>query len=64
MHTEHYPQVFYTTSETARLLRLKPQTLAKWRCNRSCPELSWIKIGAKVLYSEESIQRFIEMSKH
>ncbi|WP_423170669.1 helix-turn-helix domain-containing protein [Vibrio diabolicus] len=56
--------MFYTTSETARLLRLKPQTLAKWRCNRSCPDLSWIKIGTKVLYSEESIKRFIEMSKH
>ncbi|PWI33533.1 DNA-binding protein [Vibrio albus] len=62
LHTE-YPNPLYTTTEAARFLRLKTQTLAKWRCTGKHPELHWIKVGSKILYSQESISAFLEKNQ-
>jgi len=48
-----------TPEEAASLLRLKPNTLAKWRCNGTQLELTFFKIGGRVFYTEEGISQFI-----
>ena len=45
---------------TAKLLGLKnPRTLAQWRFHRRYP-LCYTRIGGKIFYREEDIQKFIE----
>jgi len=48
-----------TTQEAAVSLKLKPNTLAKWRCQGTHPELCWVKIGSRCLYSREAVKNFI-----
>jgi hypothetical protein len=52
-------QQLLTASETSSILRLKKQTLAKWRCHGSHPELKYIKLGSRCFYSKESVMAFI-----
>jgi predicted site-specific integrase-resolvase len=44
---------------TAELLGVTTGTLAVWRCKRRY-QLRFVKIGSKVRYRSEDIQRFIE----
>lgn len=48
-----------TSSEVAALLKLKSQTLAKWRCTKSV-ELPYLKLGNRVLYKESDVSKFIK----
>jgi hypothetical protein len=52
-------QKLLTTDETASILGLKKQTLAKWRCHGSHPELKYIKLGSRCRYTKESVMSFI-----
>jgi predicted site-specific integrase-resolvase len=45
--------------DTASLLGVKIQTLAVWRCTRRY-KLRYIKVGAKVRYRTEDVQKFIQ----
>ena len=45
--------------EAAEALRVKPQTLAAWRC-RGTVTLPFVKVGRLVMYREEDVIRFIE----
>lgn len=49
---------FYTPPEVADLLRLTVETLSNWRQRRYGP--AFVKFGRKVLYSEESLQQYIQ----
>lgn len=49
-----------TTEEAADILRLKANTLAKWRSQKTHPELKYTKIGGKVFYIEADVYKFIE----
>lgn len=51
-----------TTDETADILRLKANTLAKWRCEKSHSNLRFTKIGGKVFYLRDDVYKFIEQS--
>jgi predicted site-specific integrase-resolvase len=46
-----------TANEVAKALRIKPQTLAKWRLQGR--NLAFIKAGSRVLYDVAEVQRFI-----
>ena len=46
-----------TANEVAKALRIKAQTLAKWRLQGR--NLAFIKAGSKVLYDLAEVQRFI-----
>jgi len=48
-----------TPEEAARLLGVKPSTLAAWR-TLGRYHLPYVKIGAKVRYRPEDIDAFIE----
>lgn len=48
-----------TPKEAARRLRISTDTLASWRC-RQTYALSFVKIGARVFYRAEDLQKFIE----
>ena len=44
--------------EVADILGVSTTTLAIWRCHGS-QELSYIKVGRKVMYKPEEVERFI-----
>lgn len=48
-----------TPKEAARKLRVSTDTLASWRC-RHTYALSFVKIGARVFYRAEDLERFIK----
>jgi len=48
-----------TERETAELLRVRPSTLAVWRCTRRYP-LSWIRVGRSIRYRLADVEAFIE----
>jgi len=48
-----------TTSEAAKFLRLKEDTLLIWRCTKRY-DLPYIKIGRKVFYKLSDLENFIE----
>jgi len=47
-----------TAEETAKLLRLKVQTLATWRCTARYP-LAWIRCGRHVRYRRADVLEFL-----
>lgn len=51
--------VLLEEKEAAKRLHLACGTLRVWRCERKYP-LAFVKIGARVFYREEDIQKFIE----
>lgn len=55
-------QQYLNTVELAELLRLKKNTLERWRTNRNCP-FKWIKIGGRVLYDRNEVLQYIEEQK-
>jgi excisionase family DNA binding protein len=50
-----------TTTEAARYLGVRVQTLAVWRCERRYPELRYIKVGMAVKYRKEDLDRWLEL---
>jgi excisionase family DNA binding protein len=50
--------VLLTPKETAKRLRLSESTLAKWRMT-AARALPYVKVGAKVVYDECEVERFI-----
>lgn len=50
----------YTTSQTANLLKLHPQTLKNWRAGVSNVELPYVNIGRAVRYRHSDLVRYIE----
>ncbi len=50
-----------TNSQAADYLGLHPQTLHNWRFNGKY--LDYVKLGSRVLYEEEELERFIERSR-
>jgi hypothetical protein len=50
-----------TQAQVAERLGLtNPHTLGVWRCQKRYPELSYIKVGRLVRYSEEAVERFLQ----
>jgi excisionase family DNA binding protein len=48
-----------TPEQVAQKLGVTTGTLAVWRCRRRYP-LRYVKIGAKIRYRVEDVQKFIE----
>jgi Helix-turn-helix domain len=56
---EPKPRVYLLTpAEAAKMLHTSPAVLAVWRCHRS-QSLRFTRIGRKVFYTPEDIERFI-----
>ena len=51
-------ELFLTTDEAARMLRVKPSTLVSAR-SLGKMRLPYVKVGGKVLYQREEIERYI-----
>ena len=51
------PAELLDASETAKLLRQKPQTLATWRCENRGPE--YVKIGRSVFYRRSAVSAWL-----
>ena len=49
------------TREAAKMLRLSPSTLAKWRCYGQGP--AFVRVGARVFYESAELERFIERNR-
>jgi hypothetical protein len=47
-----------TTAEAAAYMRLKPQTLAKWRSHGKGP--SFVQLGGKVFYRVAELDAYVE----
>lgn len=47
-----------TELEAARIMRLKPNTLAVWRCKGKGP--SYSKVGRRILYDLDELQTYID----
>lgn len=50
---------FITTVELADLLRIKKNTIERWRVSKSCP-VPWTKIGGRILYKKKDILDYLE----
>jgi predicted site-specific integrase-resolvase len=48
-----------TTDETAKILGVKPGTLAYWRCTGRYA-LIFVRVGRLIMYRPEDIEKFIE----
>ncbi|MDR2933785.1 MAG: helix-turn-helix domain-containing protein [Rickettsiales bacterium] len=53
---------YITTAELASLLKIKQNTIERWRTNRECP-IAWIKIGRRVLYDRVEVFAYLESQK-
>ena len=53
------PARLLTPVEAARYLHLSPGTLAVWRSTRRY-RLAYVKVGGKVFYKPEDLERFIK----
>jgi hypothetical protein len=51
------PEQLVEAAEAARLLRIKPQTLAAWRSQNRGPE--YLKVGRSVFYRRVGIGTFL-----
>lgn len=57
----HVSPCLLTPRETAQILGLtNVNTLAVWRTTNRYPGLSWVRVGRKVMYKQEDVNRFIE----
>lgn len=52
-----------TRTEAAELLRIKPQTLAKWACTKRY-SLRFVKIGSRVMYRQSDLLDFQSRNLH
>ncbi len=50
------------TAAAAEYLQLAPSTLVTWRCTRRYP-LPFMKLGSRVFYDIEDLDKFIESRK-
>ena len=48
-----------TRNETAKILRLQPNTLAVWLCVGRGPELPVLKIGGRRFYRQSDVEKLI-----
>jgi hypothetical protein len=53
------PGIAYTSEETARILRMEPQTLEVWRTTGRYPGLRWKKPAGRILYMGEDVIEFL-----
>lgn len=53
---------FITTSELSDMLRIKKNTIERWRTNRICP-IPWTKIGGRILYQEQDVLDYLATQK-
>lgn len=51
---------FLTVDEVSDLLRIKPQTLYKWICQRKIPS---ILVGGRTLFDETALNAWIESGR-
>lgn len=54
-------ETYHDTKETARILRLSPQTLNNWRTQGRGP--AFRKAGRKVVYARTDIMAWMEQNK-
>lgn len=54
------PGVAYTSAETARFMKVAPDTLPVWRATGRYPNLRYKKAGRRVLYMGEDILKFLD----
>ena len=55
-----YPYI--TTVEVAELLRIKKNTIERWRTHRESP-FKWVKIGGRVLYERAEVMAYLDQQK-
>jgi hypothetical protein len=53
---------YITTQELAVLLRIKTNTIERWRTNRECP-IPWTQIKGRVLYSMADVNAYLDSQK-
>ena len=49
-----------TETETAQLLKVKPQTLAKWRMGRSETQIPYVKVGRSIRYRLSALNTHLD----
>ena len=55
-------QRYFSTDELAELLRVRKNTVEKWRNNRSCP-FSWTKVCGRILFDRDEVLKYLESNK-
>lgn len=53
--------IFLTPKEAAEFLRLKPDTLYRWRWQGKGPAYS--KVGQRVLYRQSALERYVRRNQ-
>ena len=55
-------QLYLSTEELAELLRVKKNTVERWRTHRECP-FKWIKVCGRVLYPKNEVMAYLDSQK-
>ena len=55
-------QQYLSTEELAELLRVKKNTVERWRTHRECP-FKWIKVCGRVLYPKNEVMAYLDSQK-
>lgn len=55
-------QKYLSTEELAELLRVKKNTVERWRTHRECP-FKWTKVCGRVLYDRNEVMAYLDSQK-
>lgn len=55
-------QQYLSTEELAELLRVKKNTVERWRTHRECP-FKWTKVCGRVLYYRDDVMAYLDSQK-
>lgn len=53
---------YITTAELADILKVRRNTIERWRTNRTLP-IKWIRVGRRVLYDRDDITSYLDSQK-
>lgn len=57
------PKSLLSRTEAASFLKVSPQTLAAWACNRRV-NLPYVKLGRRVAYRQDDLNAFVAANVH
>ena len=53
---------YITTAELADTLKVRRNTIERWRTNRTLP-VKWIRVGRRVLYDRNDVMAYLDSQK-
>lgn len=53
---------YITTAELANILKIRKNTIERWRTSRTCP-IKWTRVNRRVLYALADVREYLDAQK-